>query len=65
MVKGEYMSKTYLTPNFYKQVEEYKEFEKEEVATRKRRSTIESRENATVEAENVEKEIKKSFTFEK
>ena len=29
------------------EVEEYKEFEKEEVATRKRRSTIESRENAT------------------
>ena len=28
LVKGEYRSKTYLTPNFYKQVEEYKELEK-------------------------------------
>ena len=40
--------------------EDFVELEKEETATRKRRSTIESRETAATEAENVEKEIKKS-----
>ncbi|MBQ2986643.1 MAG: DNA translocase FtsK [Tyzzerella sp.] len=40
--------------------EDFVEPEKEEPATRKRRSTIESRENAATEAENVEKEIKKN-----
>ena len=40
--------------------EDFVEPEKEEPVTRKRRSTIESRENAATEAENVEKEIKKN-----
>ena len=40
--------------------EDFVELEKEEPATRKSRSTIESRENAATEAENVEKEIKKN-----
>ena len=40
--------------------EDFVEPEKEEPTTRKRRSTIESRENAATEAENVEKEIKKN-----
>ena len=40
--------------------EDFVEPEKEEPVTRKRRSTIESRESAAVEAENVEKEIKKN-----
>ena len=40
--------------------EDFVEPEKEEPVTRKRRSTIESRESAAAEAENVEKEIKKN-----
>ena len=40
--------------------EDFVEPEKEEPVTRKRRSTIESREIAATEAENVEKEIKKN-----
>ena len=40
--------------------EDFVEPEKEEPTTRKRRSTIESRESAATEAANVEKEIKKS-----
>ncbi len=40
--------------------EDFVEPEKEEPVTRKRRSTIESRESAATEAENVEKEIKKN-----
>ena len=40
--------------------EDFVEPEKEEPTTRKRRSTIESREKAATEAENVEKEIKKN-----
>ena len=40
--------------------EDFVEADKEETTTRKRRSTIESRENAATEAENVDKEIKKS-----
>lgn len=40
--------------------EDFVEPEKEEPTTRKRRSTIESRENAATEAKNVEKEIKKN-----
>lgn len=40
--------------------EDFVEVDKEETTTRKRRSTIESRENAATEAENVDKEIKKS-----
>ena len=40
--------------------EGFVEPEKEEPVTRKRRSTIESRESAAAEAENVEKEIKKN-----
>ena len=40
--------------------EDFVEPEKEEPTARKRRSTIESRENAATEAENVEKEIKKN-----
>ena len=41
--------------------EDFVEPEKEEPVTRKRRSTIESRESAATEAENVEKEIKKNL----
>lgn len=40
--------------------EDFAEPEKEEPVTRKRRSTIESRDSAATEAENVEKEIKKN-----
>lgn len=41
--------------------EDFAEPEKEEPVTRKRRSTIESRDNAATEAQNVEREIKKSL----
>ncbi len=40
--------------------EDEKDFDKQDSVGRKRKSTIESRENAAIEAENVEKEIKKS-----